>query len=90
MHLVQALLYGGVTVERAGKMKYIIFPDESKVKYNFETHLLEVNCLGDFDIKDLNNVNISSNNIVMTTDSLIINSKSIFSHRNYNKYRYRK
>ncbi|UUV17429.1 hypothetical protein NRK67_00890 [Fusobacteria bacterium ZRK30] len=47
MHLVQALFYGAITVERAGKMKYIIFPDETKIKYKFETHLLEVNCLGD-------------------------------------------
>ena len=60
----------------SGKMKYIIFPDGTKIKYNFETHLLEVDCIGDIDIKGANNVNISSNNIVMTTNSLTINSKS--------------
>ncbi|UUV16932.1 phage baseplate assembly protein V [Fusobacteria bacterium ZRK30] len=60
----------------SGKMKYIIFPDGTKVKYNFETHLLEVDCVGDIDIKSANNVNISSKNIVMTTDKLTINSKA--------------
>ncbi|MCS5421244.1 MULTISPECIES: phage baseplate assembly protein V [Psychrilyobacter] len=59
-----------------GKMKYIIFPDGTKIKYNFETHLLEINCVGDIDIKGANNVNISSKNIVMTTDNLTINAKA--------------
>ena len=59
-----------------GKMKYIIFPDGTKIKYNFETHLLEVDCVGDIDIKGANNVNISSKNIVITTDKLTINSKA--------------
>lgn len=59
-----------------GKMKYIIFPDGTKIKYNFETHLLEIDCVGDVNIKGANNVNISSNNIVMTTDKLTINSKN--------------
>lgn len=58
-----------------GKMKYIIFPDGTKIKYNFETHLLEIDCVGDVDIKGANNINISSKNIVMTTDKLTINSK---------------
>jgi len=60
-----------------GKMKYIIFPDGTKIKYDFETHLLEIDCVGDVDIKGANNVNISSKNIVMTTDNLTINSKVI-------------
>jgi len=59
-----------------GKMKYIVFPDGTKIKYNFETHLLEINCVGDIDIKGANNINISSKNIVMTTDNLTINAKA--------------
>jgi phage baseplate assembly protein V len=59
-----------------GKMKYIIFPDGTKIKYNFETHLLEIDCVGDVNIKGANNINISSKNIVMTTDKLTINSKA--------------
>jgi len=59
-----------------GKIKYIIFPDGTKIKYNFETHLLEIDCVGDIDIKGANNVNISSKNIVMTTDNLTIDAKS--------------
>lgn len=62
--------------EDSGKMKYIIFPDGTKIKYNFETHLLEIDCVGDVDIKGANNVNISSKNIVITTDKLTINSKA--------------
>ena len=62
--------------KETGKMKYIIFPDGTKVKYNFETHLLEVDCVGDIDIKGANNVNISSKNIAITTDKLTINSKA--------------
>ncbi len=59
-----------------GKMKYIIFPDGTKIKYNFETHLLEIDCVGDIDIKGANNINISSKNIVMTTDKLTIDAKA--------------
>ncbi len=62
--------------EDSGKMKYIIFPDGTKIKYNFETHLLEIDCVGDVYIKGANNVNISSKNIVITTDKLTINSKA--------------
>lgn len=59
-----------------GKIKYIIFPDGTKIKYNFESHLLEIDCAGNIDIKSAKNINISSENIVMTTNHLTINSKA--------------
>lgn len=59
------------------KMRYIIFPEGTKIKYNFEIHILKIGYVGDFGIKEANNINIYSNNRVMITAKYI-----------YTKYKY--
>lgn len=67
--------------EETGKIKYIIFPDGTKVKYNLETALLEVDCVGDISISGGNVISLSAPEVNINTESFNVSAgESNFDH----------
>ncbi|HAS79508.1 MAG TPA: baseplate assembly protein [Fusobacteriaceae bacterium] len=65
-----------------GKMKYIIFPDGTKIKYNFETHLLEIDCVGEVNISSGTVINIKGQEVNIEADSFNVTAnESNFDHK---------
>jgi phage baseplate assembly protein V len=53
--------YSGINLPgETGKIKYIIFPDGTKVKYDLESKILEVSCIGDINITAANGIKIKA------------------------------
>ncbi|GLI57366.1 hypothetical protein PM10SUCC1_28800 [Propionigenium maris DSM 9537] len=64
-----------------GKVKYIFFPDGTRVKYNMETNLLEVDCVGDINIASGRVVNIQAREVNITTEAFNVSAgESNFDH----------
>ena len=65
-----------------GKIKYILFPDGTKIKYNMETSVLEVDCVGDVNISSGTVVNIKSQEVNIDADSFNVTAnESNFDHK---------
>ena len=64
-----------------GKMKYIFFPDGTKLKYNLETSLLEIDCVGDINISSGKVINIQGKEVNILTESFnVAATESNFDH----------
>ncbi|MEI6857075.1 phage baseplate assembly protein V [Psychrilyobacter sp.] len=65
-----------------GKIKYILFPDGTKIKYNMETSVLEVDCVGDINISSGAAVNIKGNEVNIDANSFNVTAnESNFDHK---------
>ncbi|MEI6856795.1 phage baseplate assembly protein V [Psychrilyobacter sp.] len=65
-----------------GEMKYILFPDGTKIKYNMETSVLEVDCVGEVNISSGVVVNIKGQEVNIEADSFNVTaSESNFDHK---------
>jgi len=64
-----------------GKIKYIFFPDGTRLKYNLETSLLEVDCVGDINISSGKVVNLQAKEVNIVTESFNVSAdESNFDH----------
>ena len=64
--------YSGMNLpEETGKVKYTIFPDGTKIKYDLDSKVLEVDCVGDVNITAAKGVKI-------TAESLEVDAETIF------------
>ncbi len=64
-----------------GNTKYIFFPDGTKLKYNYATHVLEVDCIGDINISSGSNISIKGTEVNIEADSFNVSaSESNFDH----------
>jgi len=64
-----------------GKVKYIFFPDGTRLKYNLETSLLEIDCAGDINISSGKVVNVQAKEINIVTESFNVSAEeSNFDH----------
>ena len=65
----------------AGKMKYIFFPDGTKIKYDIETSILEVYSVGEINIESGSIVNIKGKEVNIETESFNVSAlESNFDH----------
>ena len=55
----------------SGKIKYIFFPDGTRIKYNMESSLLEIDCAGDIEITSGNVVSLSATEIVLSSETKV-------------------
>ena len=63
------------------KIRYIFFPDGTRLKYNMETSLLEIDCVGEINISSGTIVNISGGEVNITADSFNVSAgESNFDH----------
>lgn len=64
-----------------GKIKYIVFPDGTLVKYDLETSTLEVNCVGEINITSGTIVNIKGQEVNIEANSFNVTAnESNFDH----------
>lgn len=65
-----------------GKVKYIFFPDGTKLKYDMETHTLEADCVGEINIKSGSVVNIKAEEVNIEASNLNFKANaSSFNHK---------
>ena len=58
----------------SGKIKYIFFPDGTRLKYDMEASILEIDCVGDINIKSAKNVSITAKNVSIVAETLSIDA----------------
>ncbi len=64
-----------------GKIRYIFFPDGTRLKYNMETSVLEVDCVGEINITSGSVINIRGQEVNIEADSFNVSaSESNFDH----------
>lgn len=67
--------------EETGKIKYIFFPDGTRLKYDLETGVLEVDCVGDINISSGSVINIKGQEVNIEAQSFNVSAgESNFDH----------
>ncbi len=65
----------------SGNMKYIFFPDGTRLKYDLEASILEVDCVGEINISSGSVVNIKGKQVNIQTESFNVSAdESNFDH----------